>query len=492
MFIEKIFNTLSKSEKKEFLLFLDRKKRKANRKDIQVCEALINNVKPKIEKANNYHAIRNRIKKELILFTYLKQVETDTTKESEILNEINLCRFLFNNQLEKEAWSYLAKVEKKAVEIKNYKNLYAIYILMLEFSHTNHTINLNALIAKKNAIKVNLDQEELLIDTLAIARKRLQLFKTTVATQSLASLIEEIQEDININHPSFYQHPKQVCNYLELVRGSLLYNRDIRKLEPIALNLYRTTQQQNSFTIHTLEYQLRILYILSHSLYRNQKLKESLVYINELESALKAYNLAQYKFYFAKTIALKSSIFFLSNQLNNAIQIIEDYLETTPKISNVDELNLKLNLLTYYSYHKAYKKANKFFIQMHHSDGWYKKIMGQEWVFKKNSIEMLLQLEMGKDDIALNRINSIIKNNTELVELPQYKDIIYFLKLFKKYIEDPTSVQEKNLLTISKKSNVVSVDNEIKKTAFYSWFLAKVKQQDPYLFLLNTIKEIKI
>ena len=123
MFIEKLLKTFTKSEKKEFLLFLDRKKRKANRKDIQVCEALINNIKPKVDKANNYHAIRNRIKKELILFVYLKQIETDKTKESEILNEINLCRFLFNNQLEKEAWSYLNKVEKKAVGINNYKNL---------------------------------------------------------------------------------------------------------------------------------------------------------------------------------------------------------------------------------------------------------------------------------------------------------------------------------------------------------------------------------
>mgnify|MGYP000194535973 CR=1 FL=1 len=127
MFIEKIFKTLSKSEKKEFILFLDRKKRKANRKDIQVCEALMNNLKPKVDNANNYHAVRNRIKKELILFIYLKQIETDVTKESEILNEINLCRFLFNNKLEKEAWNYLLKVEKKASKI-NFRRFSVVLI----------------------------------------------------------------------------------------------------------------------------------------------------------------------------------------------------------------------------------------------------------------------------------------------------------------------------------------------------------------------------
>ena len=105
---------------------------------------------------------------------------------------------------------------------------------------------------------------------------------------------------------------------------------------------------------------------------------------------------------------------------------------------------------------------------------------------------MLLHFEMGKDDIAFNRINSIIKANNELTELSQYKDIIYFLKLFKKYIEDPTTVVEKDLLTISNKSNVVSIDNEIKKTAFYSWFLAKVKRKDPYEFLLSTIKDLDV
>jgi len=491
MFIEKLLKTFTKSEKKEFLLFLDRKKRKANRKDIQVCEALINNIKPKVDKANNYHAIRNRIKKELILFVYLKQIETDKTKESEILNEINLCRFLFNNQLEKEAWSYLNKVEKKAVGINNYKNLYAIYILMLEFSHTDTNINVNDLIEKKNNVKINLDREELLIDTLAIARQRIQLFKTTAATQSLTELIDEIQEDINVNHPSFYQHPKQVCNYLELIRGSLLYNRDIRKLEPIALDLYLNTKKQDSFTSYTLQHQLRMLYVLSHSLYRNRKLEDSLKYIKELEDTLKQYEIVSYNFYYSKTTALKSSVYFLTGQLNDAITITEEFLKYNPSITTEDELNLKLNLLTYYAYNKEYKPANRLLIQMHHSDGWYKKTMGQEWIFKKNSIEMLLQFEMGKDDIALSRINSIIKSNLELTDLPQYEHIIYFLKLFRKYVEDPSTVKEEDLLTISKQTNVISIDKETKKTAFYSWFLATVKNEDKYDFLINTLRELK-
>lgn len=300
---------------------------------------------------------------------------------------------------------------------------------MLEFSHTKADIDLKKLIDKKNAVRVHLNQEEVLIDTLAMARQRLNLFKTTAATQSLTELIEEIQKDIDFNHPSFYEQPKQVCNYLELIRGSLLYNRDIRKLEPIALDLYLKTKKQESFTEHTLQYQLRMLYVLSHSFYRNRKFEESIKYATELEKTLQHYNLARYNNYFSKIVALKSSIYFLTNKIEKAILLIEDYLKNTTSISLENELNLKLSLLTYYSYNKEYRKANRFFIQMHHSDGWYKKTMGQEWVFKKNSIEMLLQFEMEKDDIALNRVNSIIKANRELTELTQYKDIIYFLGL---------------------------------------------------------------
>ena len=492
MFIEKIFKTLSKTEKKEFILFLDRKKRKAHRKDIQVCEALMSDFKPKVDKANNYHAIRNRIKNELILFTYLKQIENDTTKESEILNEINLCRFLFNNKLDKEGWSYLLKVEKKAIKIKSYKNSYAIYLLMLEFAHKIKNVEIQEIIEKKKIAKSHLEKEEKLIDTLAIARKKIQEFKTTAQTQSLANLIEEIKKEIDTNHPSFYLNPKQVANYLELIRGSLLYNRDIRLLEPVAFDLYKKTKEQQGFTIYTLEYQLRILYILSHSLYRNQKLEECLTYINEIEDLLNESNLTRYNYYFAKTLALKSSIYFLSNNITKAIMVTEEFLNNQSHSTKEDDLNLKLNLLTFYAYNKQYKTANRFFIQMHHSDGWYRKLMGQEWVFKKNSIEMLLHFEMGKDDIALNRLNSIIKANSELTTLPQYKNIIQFLKLFKRYIEDPTSVSETDLLNISKKQNVVSLDNEIKKTAFYSWFLAKVKQKDPYKFLLSSLKALGV
>jgi len=455
-----------------------------------VYKRQMNDFKPQVENSNNYHAIRNRIKKELILFVYLKQIETDSTKESEILNEVNFCRFLFNNNLEKEAWSYLLKVEKKVAKIKSYKNSYAIYLLMLEFSHTDNTINIQGLIEQKNEAKSYLDREEKLIDMLAIARNKIQLFKTTAQTQSLVSLLKEIKKEINTSHPSFYLHPKQVANYLDLIRGSLLYNRDIRELEPIAIDLYNRTKEQGSFSVYTLEHQLRILYVLSHSLYRNQKLEACLVYVKETEALLNKSGQARYHHYFAKTTALKSSIYFLKNQIKKAITLIEEFLNSPLNITKEDELNLKLNLLTYYAYDKQYRSANRLLIQMHHSDGWYIKLMGQEWVFKKNSIEMLLHFEMGKDDIALSRINSIIKANNELTKLSQYKDIVYFLKLFKKYIEDPTTVIENDLLTITNKSNVVSVDNEIKKTAFYSWFLAKVKNEDPYECLLNTIKNI--
>jgi len=492
MFIENIFKTLSKSDKREFLLFLDRKKRKANRKDIQVCEALMQNKVPKIENNNNYHAIRNRIKKELIIFIFLKQIENDVTGESELLNEINLCRFLFNNQLEKQGWSYLNKTLKKAEDAQNHSVLYTIYLLMLAFSHTNTELDVYAIIDKKNKLKAYLDREEKLTDTLAIARYKLNNFRINTQEQSLTNLIDSIKKDIDVNHPSFYLHPKQVCNYLELIRGSLLYNRDIRPLAPIAEELYIKTKESNGFSKYTTEYKLRILYILSHALYRNQKLEKSFAYLQEMEDTLEKVNNRSFNHYYAKIVALKSSIYFLKGELNNASKVIEEFLESETTIALKDELNLKLNLLTYYSYNKEYKKANRFFIQMHHSDGWYRRIMGQEWVFKKNAIEMLLQFEMGKDDIALNRINSIIKNNKELVQLPQYKDIILFLKLFKKYIEDPSQVSKEDLLKVSSNQSIVSVDKEIKKTAFYSWFLAKVKERSPYDELMDNIANIRI
>jgi hypothetical protein len=363
---------------------------------------------------------------------------------------------------------------------------------MLEFSHTDNSLNVQRLIEQKNEAKSYLDREEKLIDTLAIARNKIQQFKTTAQSQSLVSLIKETKKEINTNHPSFYLHPKQVANYLDLIRGSLLYNRDIRELEPIAIELYNRTKEKGGFSVYTLEHQLRILYLLSHSLYRNQKLEDCLVYIEETEALLIKSGQARFHHYFAKTTALKSSIYFLTNQLTKSINVIEEFLNDSLKITKEDELNLKLNLLTYYAYDKQYKTANRFLIQMHHSDGWYRKLMGQEWLFKKNSIEMLLYFEMGKDDIALNRINSIIKANNDLTELSQYKGVVYYLKLFKNYIEDPTRVTESDLLTISNKSNVVSLDNEIKKTAFYSWFLAKVKNEDPYECLLHTIKNIDL
>ena len=487
MFIESVFNLLPNSDKKEFIQFLDRKKRKANRKDIDVCNALMNGKEPKFEIANNYHAIRNRIKKDLIKFMSLKQMDNDITETSELINEIGLCRFLLENKLTKIAWGYLIKVENKAIKSKNYLALNNLYTLMLEYASSEFAYEVSEILEKKKEAKDFIEFEEEFLIHLALAKNKLYNLKTSLSSDTKSASIKDLKRLLKKYEEHIYEHPKQVCNYLETLRNTYLLARDLSSIEDIALRLYNNTNKAAGFTKNTHQYKLRMLYIVCHSLYRNKKFKECLQYLNEFKTSIAQYNQSQFDYYYSKIAAFKSAIHFITGNLGEAILTIEKFFENNPKTSVKDNLNLHLSLITFYAYNNEYRKANRIFINFHHTDKWCEKKMGKEWVIRKNLIEMLIQYEMGKDDIALNRINSIIKSSKELFKLNQYQDVAGYLILFKKYIEDQTSVTITDLENAISAQKGDNLDEEVKKISFYCWFKARVSNKDFYKTLMEQL-----
>lgn len=479
---------LGNNEQNEFLRFLERKQSRSARVDIDMCQSIIEGTE--LQLSNKDYAVRHRIKNELLKFISLKLIEEDQTETSQQMSMLNLCTYLFENRMYKDGWKLLNSVELSANSVKNYKVLDACYILMIQHANSSFAQSLSEIISKRKRVKAFLHDEENLIELLAIVRYDIHQFKQSGSGVALDLISENLNELLNTNESTLCEHPKQLRLYLEALRSIYLVKKELRKLCAEMHRLYNQAKQSDSFSIHNHEEKIRILYMLCHAYYRDQKFNVSLEFIKEIEEELSKVNANYNQFYQSKILALKSAIYFLSGQLELAIVSVESHLKSNKKLSVKDSLNLHLNLAVYYGYNNEFKKANRLFLNFHHSDAWAEKRMGNDWIVRKNLIEMMVQYQLGHDDIALNRLNSTIRYIKESELLSRDEQLIRFLNIFKRFLEDQSSITNRDLsIAFENKMESVDSDDELKKLAFYCWFKALVNKKDFYTVFRQTLLE---
>lgn len=490
MYIENVINLLGNNGQNEFLSFLERKQSRSTRVDIDMCQSIIEG--RKLQLTNKDYAVRHRIKNELLKFISLKLIEDDQTETSQQMNSLNLCTYLFENRMHKDAWKLLNAVEQSAQSVKNYKVLDACYILMIQHANSSFAQALTEIIKKRKRVKAFLDEEERLIEILAIIRYDIHQFKQTGSNVALDLISQNLTELLSANEETLCEHPKQLRLYLEALRSIYLVKKELRKLCSEMDRLYTKAKQIDGFSIHNHEEKIRILYMLCHAYYRDQKFNRSLELISEIEQELRSVKAAYNQFYQSKMLALKSALYFLNGQLDIAIRSVEHHLKTNKKLSVKNSLNLHLNLAVYYGYNNEFKKANRLFVNFHHSDAWAEKRMGNDWIVRKNLIEIMIQYQLGHDDIALNKLNSTIRYISESELLSQDVQLMRFLRMFKKFLEDQSSITDLDLtIGFENKMESVDSDDEMKKLAFYCWFKALIAKEDFYQLFMKTINQLK-
>jgi len=125
-----------------------------------------------------------------------------------------------------------------------------------------------------------------------------------------------------------------------------------------------------------------------------------------------------------------------------------------------------------------------------HSDKWFEKNIGREWVFKKQIMEVIVQVELDNHEIALNRIRSLERVSAGLFNHPLYSRAKSFLEIIKKMIIDPINFRSaETQKKIDKYLVVVPEEKEdLQAMTFYAWLKAQVLNRNYYEVLLETVK----
>jgi len=489
---------MKSQEKKDFRTFIHNQKKLEKRKDLKLFDLITNGEKqqnPELAlygKPNKvaYHALRKRLTHKLTDFIVLKRLEEDTTSSSSLMGLISLAKYFFERRSEELGWGYLKSAETKAATTEQFDLLNTIYLLQIEHWNADFDENIHAIIEKRSENKLLLDEDERATIARSLIKKELQ--KTTLEGKEVdfEGITKLILSSYNLSN-AIIKRPKLLYNILSIARSTILAKKDFFSFEPYLIQQYNHAKEQFGFSRYNHYYKLNLVYMISHVLYRNRKFERAAEYLTEMKEDLYAYNGSHIMLFYSKYVLLTAAVNCYQGNLQDAIDLlVEAYEDDTGRFSPEEKVKLQMNLSIYYFMAGELKKTIKTGMSFSRSDKWYEKFIGKEWVFKKQIMEVIIQVELDNHEIALNRIRALERVSAGLFNHPLYSRAKSFLEIIKKMINDPGNFRsDETQNKIDKYLIVIPEEKEdLQAMTFYAWLKARFLNRNYYEVLLETVK----
>lgn len=500
--LSQIIQTLATDDQKEFRAFIKRQQSRRERKDLELfnllcaqpgvsTEEILLVLYPAKPNRNAYHALRKRLMAHLMDFVVLKQLEADTTAASSLMGMLSLSRYLFAHQAEQLAWKYLLKAEKVAVENEQFELLNSIYNLQMEQSMSATAPALESIIDKRYTNKALTDEEERANMAYSIIKQRLRTYRLEGGEMDFDALVIDVLERFQLTD-AIARRPKILYRIMSIIRSGIIAKKEFYGFEPFVIGQYQALEASHGFTKSSHVYKLNLLYMIAHVLYRNRRFERAAIYLQMLNENLHAFGGLHRADFEPRYVMLLAACQVYAGENADAVALVEALLaDETVKLTLLQELNCRVNLAVYYFNQDGFKAANRLLLDFGHSDQWYGKKLGREWVLKKNLIELIVQYELGNDDLTENRIRSMERNFRDLFHHPVYQRVQPFLKFIRQMINKPDFV-ETELYEKQVRATLVNVPREqedLQAMAFYAWLKSKMLRQPYYEVLLDVVNE---
>lgn len=494
--LQAIIHCMDPEEQKTFVSFAQRLRKDKQRKDLKLFGLLAKEGEWKAEalqaklygetKTTAYHALRKRLMEEVADFLVLRRWERQDNPEAQAMGWLSLARFLLEHQQEKLAWEMLRKAETQAQKHELFETLNTIYLLQLEQAENEFAPPLEEILASQQRNKQFAMEEERAI----IAMSKVKRAMAEARAKGFQPDFEQKIQDILINHQlneAVGTRPKLFYQLMRMIRTAVQVQKDYHLFAPYLVGQYEHLKSQQAFGTHHLPYQLELLYMIAHVLYRSKRFELSTQYVNQAEELMEAGPVTLKKQFNATFHLQKAANFAYLGELDKAIEVLEALLQRKPDAEPFH--NACISLSYYYFLKGDIKSALRISLHVRHADRWLIKKMGREWVLKKSTSEIILQYELGHIEIAYNKLKATLRNFSDLLQHPMYTNVWVYHKLLEEMIRFPARVgtdafQEK----IEEKLTFSPYEEEdLVAMSFYAWLKAKVLKRDFYEVLLELV-----
>ncbi|GAB3292887.1 hypothetical protein GCM10027511_06440 [Hymenobacter humi] len=511
--------TLAADERRDFGVFIQRQRRKAaGRQDSRLYELLVQpkqltapqliaKLYPDEPNPVAYYALRKRLLRHLTDFLLLRQRQLDTTAAASVRGQLTLAQYLFEAGIPRLAWSTLRKAEKLAYDNEQYEPLNAVYNLQIQYANSPHAEPLTEIIARRHLNKKAADEEERanIADSLLRLRLR-ESRKKGRAGAPLDALMHDILVEYDLQE-AFARSPSLLCRLMSIARSAMLVRRDFATFAVFIERCYRLMERRHGFAPAHRSYQLRLLYMLAHALYRSRRFAESVAYLEQGRAILAAAPSRQFTEFGSRFTMLLAANYSFLRRNADSIGLLEKTLQATPALPLLDDLTARLQLTFHYFAEGKFQKANLTLISMARTDHWLEQHLGLEWLLNRNVGEMLIQLELGNPDLALNRLHAIertLREQFPATPAPEaaspgaavpaggpYCYVLGYLALVRKIIDDPAAARTPAFAAQAENlSTFMPLEREdLQARSFYAWLHARMLGR-PYYEVLLEVAEL--
>jgi tetratricopeptide (TPR) repeat protein len=323
--------------------------------------------------------------------------------------------------------------------------------------------------------------------TYSRVREEISIAKKAGITPNVERIIKDVFMELHIGTDQS-NNPEFMLRLVQAGRSVYVSVKDYKKIHPFVEEIYLRLKKANAFGPTHVACELEFMFILAHCYYRNRKFSDALKVLSDMETCIKN-NKGVAMAIESRFISLKAAILSATGKNKNAIQIVETALaEKLPARDPAEHLSMQLNLATYYFNAGRFKEANAMLHKMP-TDYKLREIKGREFSLKKNMIEMIVQFELGKDDIAETINKRILKSYAIMWKSPLYALSYQYMKFVGEIIKDSSIVDSPQFhKRIHQALQNSTIENEdLQAIAFYCWIKSKMTHRDYYEVLLERL-----
>lgn len=495
-FLEQSVENLTREEQSEFRSFLQ--KQKLNRRDLQLFDLLISPSKPSSREMaeklyhplnlNAYHSLRKRLMAQLFTYVVSKRLQADASQASNVMGMISMGKFMLEKNVGEVAAYFFQKAELTALKNDQTELLASIYQILIAHSHELN-VDLNEVIQKwRDNHEKQLAGQKLDI-AYALIRQKLADVKRQGTTLDPEEIIDAVFRDFQITG-DVANNVAYMYKIVAMTRSAIISTKDYYRFEPFIIRIYTRLEAKQLFGKRDALHQLGFQYMIAHVLYRNRKFTEALPWIAAMENVLPFQSFRSSQYY-PKYIALRAAIASYSGKNLEAIELMKNVLQSKyVRIPVSEKLNMQLNLAVFYFQSSDFRRAHKAILGIAHSDKWVEDKMGKEWRFKKNMIELIIQCELGNEDLALSRIRSVEKYFSAFLAHPVYQRAKLFLRFMRRMISNPEIVTTPAFAEEVKEARLgwPGEKEDIQAITFFCWMKSKMLRRDYYEVLLEAMQ----
>ena len=372
--------SMNKEEIQAYKLFTLRKNAGQKRKDVLLFDAIKKGGNEYQENKtaellygvgskNSFYRLKHRLTNNLL--KSLSVHHFDDNDVSFIHHLLGLSNLFYKKRSFKLMLQCLKKAEFKALEIEQYELLEIVYSDFIKASQEIITIDPQEYIDKRLVNADRLGKLRTLEDAISVLNYRLKTTQNFISKKMgivsyLEDLVSELVQDKSLLTLKFK------TRVFRAVSQVLLSKKDYVSLEKYLVETYDQFLKEKLFFKTNHETKLQMLTYLVNTLFKNNKIKDSLKWANDLKVAMEEYKGAlksKYQFYYYNALVNNYNVI----DKDKSIAILEDikaskWMKTDPYLGIFVYINLALNWFDKCNYKKSLRNFQVLKLQEHYEN----------------------------------------------------------------------------------------------------------------------------